>query len=442
MRRALSRILALSITIALVLVSSGQPASAFGPPPPPAEDAFYDYTGSAALESIAPGTVLKTRTTAAHFQTLPLPIKAVQLLYRTTSQTGEPIATATTVLQPIFAFGKPKLISYQSFYDSLTPDCQPSYALAGGFDRGLIASAESLLLVGFLLQGYTVVTSDFEGQNPAFAVGPQYGMATLDGIRAAYNSPKTGLSEATKVGMLGYSGGAIATEWATELAATYAPDVNERLVGSAIGGVFANPIRNLDYVDGSLLWSGVMPMALIGIARGFEINLTKYASEYGKKLLKDLNDACLVDAIGHYPGLTFAKLVKPQFADPTAIPELVRVINQLIMGTGGTPTVPMLIRQGTGGELEGTSGSQPGIGPGDGVMIAGDVRTLAREYCSRGVVVDHQEYPLLSHIPSAVPFFAEATLWLGQRFAGKTAPSNCGDIKPGNPVAPLPIPAG
>ena len=39
--------------------------------------------------------------------------------------------------------------------------------------------------------------------------------------------------------MLGYSGGAIATEWAAELAPSYAPEVNERLIGAAIGGVLS-----------------------------------------------------------------------------------------------------------------------------------------------------------------------------------------------------------
>ena len=48
--------------------------------------------------------------------------------------------------------------------------------------------------------------------------------------------------------MLGYSGGAIATEWAAELAPTYAPDaldVNARLIGAVIGGVLVDPAHNL-----------------------------------------------------------------------------------------------------------------------------------------------------------------------------------------------------
>ncbi len=54
--------------------------------------------------------------------------------------------------------------------------------------------------------------------------------------------------------MLGYSGGAIATEWAAELAPAYAPDLDRRLIGAAMGGVLVHPARNLLYVEGSYFW--------------------------------------------------------------------------------------------------------------------------------------------------------------------------------------------
>ena len=37
-----------------------------------------------------------------------------------------------------------------------------------------------------------------------------------------------------RVAIVGYSGDAIATEWAAELALTYAPDVNARMIGAAV----------------------------------------------------------------------------------------------------------------------------------------------------------------------------------------------------------------
>jgi hypothetical protein len=74
------------------------------------------------------------------------------------------------------------------------------------------------------------------------------------------------------------------------------------------------------------------------------------------------------------------------------------------MGTGGTPTIPLFIGQGAYGDLEWTPGNKPGIGAGDGVMIAGDVRTLAHIYCEKGTTVYYEQYARLSHITS-VPFW-------------------------------------
>jgi Secretory lipase len=111
-------------------------------------------------------------------------------------------------------------------------------------------------------------------------------------------------------------------------------------------------------------------------------------------------------------------------------------VNQLIMGTGGTPTAPLFIGQGALGELEGTSGDKPGIGEGDGVMIAGDVRSLAREYCERGDKVEYTQYPL-GHVSAAVPWVTAAIPWLAARFAGSPPPENCASIEPGNPLTPI-----
>ena len=56
--------------------------------------------------------------------------------------------------------------------------------------------------------------------------------------------------------MLGYSGGVIATEWAAELAPTYAPDVNARMIGAPMGGVLVDPAHNLHYIGNTYSWAG------------------------------------------------------------------------------------------------------------------------------------------------------------------------------------------
>jgi hypothetical protein len=428
------------MTVALLLLAAALTMAvpaAGAAPPTPEEDPFYDYAGATPLAQVAPGTVLKSRTLSYHVVGVPLPVKAVQLLYRSTSQLGEPTVNVTSVLKPPLGFGTPQVVAYQSFYDSLNPVDEPSYAISGGLTLGgAIPQVESALIGPELLAGRTVVVADTEGESADFAAGPEYGRNTLDSLRAAIAAPATGLASTKKIGLIGYSGGAIATEWAAELAPTYAPDIDAKLVGAALGGVLVDPAHNLHYVEGSLSWAGVMPMAIIGVSRAFHIDLTPYLSEYGSALYAKLEKASIAEVLARYPGLTWAQMAKPEYPTPESIPVYVHTVNQLIMGTGGTPTTPLFIGQGALGELEGTPGNKPGIGEGDGVMIAGDVRSLARSYCGAGDKVLYDEYPL-GHVTAAVPWIAGAVPWLEARFAGTPAPQNCASIAPGNPLSPI-----
>ena len=391
-----------------------------------------------------PGTVLKTRSFPYRiFGTIPTLLKATQLLYRSTSQTGTPTVNVTSIIQPPIQLDKTKVISYQSAYDSLNQNHEPSYAISGGLTLGgIVSNVEAVVFTPFLADGYTIIVADVEGQGADFAAGPEYGRNTLDSIRAAFNSRVVGLPSDAQVAMLGYSGGAIATEWAAELAPTYAPDVNGRMIGAAIGGVLVDPAHNLNYVEGTGFWAGVMPMALVGIARAFEIEteLAKYLSPNGARIFHEMQTASIVDVLGRYPGLRWADLVIPDYPTPETLPLYVRFANKLIMGTGGTPTIPLFIGQGANGELEGTPGDKKGIGAGDGVMIAGDVRTLARDYCAKGTKVHYEQYNALSHIWSLPIWLPNSIAWIKHRFAGLPAPENCSSIPEGNPLNPIPDP--
>ena len=119
------------------------------------------------------------------------------------------------------------------------------------------------------------------------------------------------------------------------------------------------------------------------------------------------------------------------------------------MGTGGhpdnatkptKPEMPLFIGQGAHGEIEGTPASKE-YGPGDGVMIAGDVRTLALSYCERGnKTIWYEEYPDLSHIPASVfPWLPRSIAWINDRFAGDRPPQNCSEIKKGNKLDPIKV---
>ena len=431
-RRKAAALLTAAATFAGVGLAAAAPAQAT------TGDTFYTYSGSTPLSSIKPGTILKTRTLSYHLIGIPTPLKVVQMLYRTTDAQGRASANVTSVIKPATGVDPTKAVSYESFYDSLNPADSPSRSIAGNVTfGGVINDAEALFIVPLLAQGYSVIVPDTEGQEADFAAGPEYGTNSLDSIRAATHSPATGLNTSTRIGLLGYSGGAIGADWTAQLAPKYAPDVNKQLVGAAIGGVLVDPAHNLKYVGGSTGWAGVAPMAIIGVGRAYGIDFTPYLNDRGKDLMAKLHDASIANVLFNYPGLTWQDLVKPAYDNPNSIPAYVKVVNKLNMGSAATPTTPMFIGQGAGGYWEGTAGNKPGIGAGDGVMIAGDVRTLARQYCATGnTSIKYTQYNLTSHIPTAALWAPSALAWLDGRFAGKAAPSSCGHIAQGNPLTP------
>jgi hypothetical protein len=392
-------------------------------PPLPSADPFYGYT-AASLAGVAPGTILRQRTIANADLGTSTPISATQVLFRTTGEQGQPTASVATIISPVTPSAVPRIVSYQTAYDALGPECDPSYTLQGG--NSGYDSDEQTVIGGYVTAGYTVVDTDYEGTNLDWGAGQESGYATLDGIRAAENLLNVPRAT-TPVGLIGYSGGAIATEFASELAPTYAAGVD--IVGVAEGGIPVDFAHNLTYVNGSTDWSGVIPAVLVGVGRGFGIDVRSYLSPSGVQIINTVSSQCINNFLGNYPGLTIQKLLKPQYQNFLGIPVFARTINHLIMSRTGTPKGPLFI--GVGNQ----------DGTGDGVMIANDDEALAHTYCQRGVSVQFNVYSGQDHDNAAVPFEVGALSFLSARLSGAPVPNGCGSIAAGNSLAPVPVPA-
>jgi hypothetical protein len=388
----------------------------------PEQDPFYVAGGS--LSAVAPGTVLRTRQVAFAEVGITTPMMVTQVLYRTSGELQQPSATVATIFRPASTSSPTKIVSYQTAYDGMSGICRPSYTLQGG-NVSLTPALEENFILAYVTAGFTVVTSDYEGEDDEFGAGQEAGYGTLDAIRATENLLK--LPATTPVGLLGYSGGATASDYAAELAPRYAPELN--IVGVAEGGVPVDFAHSLTYVSGSSYWSGVMAPILTGLARGLHVDLTPYLSAKGEQVVKATSTGCLGSFLGAYPGLTIQQLLKPQYADWQAVPAIAGLFNPLIMSRSGTPREPMFI----------ANGDSDGFG--DGVMIVKDVDALAHTYCQRGLSVELSIYTGLSHNYAVVPFEAAALSFLEQRFAGESVRDDCATIPAGNSLAPLPVPA-
>ncbi|KAJ5701314.1 hypothetical protein N7488_008862 [Penicillium malachiteum] len=237
----------------------------------PMDDDFYsppDDNGAWKLSDT--GTILKSRevSIAQLIGQGKSGAKGYQLLYSTKDVHGNPDVTVTTIIVPKYPYRK-RVISLQNAYDSPSVNCHPSYGLQYGAE-GYGASWNRLnlaFMAPYLRVGPILNIPDYEGSNAAFAVGPQSGYQTLDSIKAALASTElTGIKEEANVLMFGYSGGALATEWATELKTAYADDLP--IIGAVIGGAPTNVSQTYLNVDGGPL-SALNVAAALGIMNAY-----------------------------------------------------------------------------------------------------------------------------------------------------------------------------
>ena len=211
----------------------------------PSWDPFYEPPPG--FEHARPGTVLRSRDVRLAFLGLiPQRIVATQLLYRTTDMNGAPEAAVTTVIVPAerSAHKPTPVVSYQCAIDAVTARCFPSYALRkGAHALGSLAQLEFLLVAAALAEGWAVSVPDHEGSRGMWGAPNEPGYHVLDGVRAALSSTRLNLAPGAPVGLWGYSGGGLATAWAAEVCADYAPELN------VVGAVLGSPVGNLGNIS-------------------------------------------------------------------------------------------------------------------------------------------------------------------------------------------------
>lgn len=229
------RLLLTALAVSLVAAAASTLAAVIprDTPLPPSRDPFYVPPGN--LSSYQPGQIISSRVVAPPAVQDPAVGHVVQVLYRTINTNGNASSTVATVFTPTNPRADPAMLSLQFYEDSANIACAPSYSLMAGLSspNWPTSSLDNPVITKWALNlGYYVVIADHEGPNSAFIAGWEEGQAGLDGIRAALASAD--LPTSTKIAMYGYSGGAHATAWMTNLAPTYAPELN--VVGSAHGG--------------------------------------------------------------------------------------------------------------------------------------------------------------------------------------------------------------
>lgn len=365
--------------------------------PTPLGEPWFDPP--AGFEQRPPGSVLATRT--VHVGPLLTPVTSTQILFRTNDSKDRPVAGVTTVIVPTAPWtgrGSRPVVAYNMAIDSLGNTCAPSWTLPRGI------APEIVPVQSFLRKNYAVVVTDHQGPRQGYAAGPMAGHAILDALRAMVALPRLGLPAQSPIAATGYSGGAIASGWAAQLAPTYAPDVN--LVGVAFGGAptdYRILLRSLNGTVGSTLFLS----ATLGVAREYPEMFTLMNAN-GLRLATIAKDMCIYLTA---PGGIVAPIPAQALSD---IPDVDRtpiaeeIIAATRMGGNRTPSAPIFIYHGQ------QEFWIPKQGP----------ETLYDEWCANGARVRLEEY-VGEHLVVALTGIPGAYSWIDDRLAGIPAPSGC-----------------
>jgi triacylglycerol lipase len=373
---------------------------------PQLPDADPFYVPPAGFEHARPGTVLRSRDVELAFLGLiRQKFTATQLLYRTTDMNGLPDATVTTVVAPAERdSARPcPIVSYQCAIDAVAGRCFPSYAMRRGAKAiGALAQFEFLLVAAALSEGWAVSIPDHEGTDGTWGAPREPGYHILDGLRAALDFEPLGLSSEAPVGLWGYSGGGLATAWAAEMYADYAPELN--VVGAVLGSPVADLGSAYRRLNGSM-YSGLPAMVVAALAHVYpdlDRIISEHATPEGKKMLQRIEKMTTVHAVLSLFRKDMDDLVDWPLQRILDTPEVQHVFESIKLGTT-VPTPPVLIVQAVH----------------DRIVDVDDIDELTDIYASGGAHVTYHRDMLSEHM-LLHPLSAPMTLrWLRDRFAGR-----------------------
>ncbi|WP_188193007.1 lipase family protein [Nonomuraea sp. SYSU D8015] len=352
-----------------------------------------------------PGDVVSAQPTTVYLlpgRLLEVPVNAWRILYNSTSATGALNAVSGTLLVPKagYPLGARPIIGYAVGTHGLGDQCAPSVSMSEGRE------AELALISLFLLKGFAVAVTDYEGLGTpgqhTYMAGISQGHAVLDSIRAAMRVPGANLSTRAPVAVMGYSQGGASAGWAAQLQPSYAPEL--RLRGVAAGGVPADLHAVATHLDGSENF-GLAAAAGVGLDAAYpELDLEADLNDRGRALLAEAADDCVGD-LDRLAGLRFSDLSPIDLLNQ---PKWLARLGENRLGAMA-PRVPMFLYHGKG----------------DQIIPLAVGSTLRSEYCRAGVTVRWVALPAPDHVTGAVEGGPLAIEWLTLRILGLPASGNC-----------------
>ncbi|MCL2534196.1 MAG: lipase family protein [Nocardiaceae bacterium] len=392
------------------------------------------YQVPSPLPSGEPGAVVRaeqyTPTLAVERQAGPWPSGAQRIMYRSTDAHGSPVATTATYFDasmPWSGGGSRPLVVLAPGTQGQGDQCAPSKLFTDliHYSPPLDFAVEYEVAQAYALlsRGMDVVVVDYEGLGTdgmhTYVDRRAEGHAVLDAARAVKSLPGSRIGDDSPIGLWGYSQGGGAVASATEMQASYAPELNVR--GTFAGGPPADLRSVAAALDGGLA-AGLLGYAVNSIYAEYpetRAEIDGALSPAGRATLDDIATQCVPETIARYglhrtsewtrDGRSIAELID-------ALPSVRAVVDEQRIGRSA-PRSPVLIVQGRN----------------DDVIPHAQAQQLAADWCGLGATVDFstEEIPpiapgfVVGHGLPMVTGMSRALDWMTDRLAGVPAPSTC-----------------
>jgi len=329
---------------------------------------------------------------------------AYRFLYRSTGLHGEPISVSALAVIPTGAPGDRPIVAWDHPTSGIITRCAPSLARKRyQFIPGLRA---------MIARGWVVVATDYPGLGTPgphpYLVGDSEAHATLDAVRAVHDLP--GAKAGPRFAVWGHSQGGHAALFTALEATRYAPELD--LVGVAA----AAPATDLAALLGADLdtpaGQNLTAMTLWSWSQVFGASTDKVLDPEADATVDRLAKECIESIYDlELRKLTTRPLrshflAQPDFAQKEPWAQLMAANTPGVVA----PNVPVFLAQGTKDQIV-----RPEI-----------TRAYMARLCRAHVAVRMDWVDGAGHGFVAYKSAAVTIAWIGDRFAGAPAPSDCG----------------
>jgi acetyl esterase/lipase len=263
-----------------------------------------------------------------------------------------------------------------------------------------------------MAEGYVVVATDYPGLGVPgmihpYLIGVSEARAVLDSVRAARDLPDAGASN--RFAVWGHSQGGQASLYSGELAASYAPDL--KLVGVAAAAPATYLVELFDADKTSSEGKELTAMTVLSWSRLENLAVTTIVEPAAVPAFEKTARAC-IESVAEFEAINKDEhpLQSMQFlkADPSETQPWEGIMLRNTPGQAATGA-PVFIAQGTA----------------DTTVRPEITKQFGEALCKQGTRVAFVELPGVTHTFVARDSVRQALRWMGDRFRGAPAPSDC-----------------